>query len=103
MVATHVDKEAIWLERLLGDVGDHQNVVFYCDNKRALHSIINLIYHAHTNHIDIQYHFVCDVVVDKNILLQNIHTDNNVSDMLSEPIVREKFVYCGTSLKLVIT
>lgn len=43
-----------------------------------------------------------DIVEDEKVSLQKIHTDDNVTFMLSEPVVREKFVWCKTSLGLVV-
>lgn len=78
-------------------------VVILCDSERALQLVKNLVYHVPTKHIDVQYHFVRDIVEDSQISLQKIHTNDNVVDMLTKPITKEKFVWCRTSLRLVVT
>ncbi|RVW46099.1 putative mitochondrial protein [Vitis vinifera] len=34
----------------------------YCDNTSALHMTINLVFHARSKHIELDYHFVCERV-----------------------------------------
>jgi hypothetical protein len=63
MVATHAIKEAIWLQRLCLGIGLVQQVVrIYCDNHSAIFLSRNPTYHYKTKHINVQYHFVRDMV-----------------------------------------
>ena len=39
-------------------------------------------YHAKTKHIDVQYHFVRDMVEDKKVLLEKVDTMKNVVDSM---------------------
>ena len=52
--------EAIWLRRLLQDVGEEQKepTMIKCDNQSSIKLANNLIYHARTKHVDAQFHFV---------------------------------------------
>jgi hypothetical protein len=63
MVATHASKESIWLQIFFPAIGLVQQVVrIDCDSKSAIFLVKNLTYHSKTKHIDIQYHFVRDMV-----------------------------------------
>ena len=55
MAATQAAKEAIWLRRLLSDLGHNQNspTVILKDNNGCIELAKNPIHHAHTKHIDI--------------------------------------------------
>jgi hypothetical protein len=66
MVTTHASKEAIWLQILCSGIGlVQQAVMIDCDNQSAIFLAKNPTYHSKTNHIDIQYHFVRDMVLRK--------------------------------------
>jgi hypothetical protein len=71
MVATHASKEAIWLRRLCLGIGLVQQVVrLDCDSQSAIFLAKNPTYHLKKKHIDVQYHFVRDMVEEKNALLE---------------------------------
>jgi phosphoribosyl-AMP cyclohydrolase len=63
MAATHASKEAVWLQRLCSCIGLVQQVVrIDCDSQSAIFLAKNPTCHSNTKHIDIQYHFVRDMV-----------------------------------------
>jgi sulfur relay (sulfurtransferase) complex TusBCD TusD component (DsrE family) len=63
MAATQACKEAIWMKKLMEELGHKQEKIFlYCDSQSALHIARNPAFHSRTKHIDVQYHFVCEVV-----------------------------------------
>jgi hypothetical protein len=104
MAATQACKEAIWLKRLLAELNVEQDeFVIHCDSQSALHLAKNPAFHSRTKHIDVQYHFVRDVIEDGVVRLQKIHTDVNPADILTKPVTREKFNTSKTSLGLEAT
>jgi hypothetical protein len=63
MAATHASKEAVWLQILCLGIGLVEKVVrIDCDSQSGIFLAKNPAYHSNTNHIDIQYHFVRDMV-----------------------------------------
>jgi hypothetical protein len=71
MVATHANKEVVWLQRLCSGIGLVQQAMrLDCDSHSAIFLAKNPAYHSKTNHIDIQYHFVRDMVKEKKALLE---------------------------------
>jgi phosphoribosyl-AMP cyclohydrolase len=63
MSAIHASKEAVWLQILCSGIGLVQQAVrIDCDSQSAIFLAKNLANHSKTNHIDIQYHFVIDMV-----------------------------------------
>ena len=92
MEATHACKEAIWLKRLCLDIEFKQGVVtIYSDSQSAINLAKNLTFHARTKHIDVQYHFVRDMVEDGKVKLEKVETLVNVADALTKPVSTEKF------------
>ena len=44
----------------------------------------NLAYHSKINHIDVQYHFVRDMIESKKVLLEKVETLDNVAGSLTK-------------------
>ena len=63
--------EAIWLRRILEDIGNKQMkpTVLKCDNQSSIKLAHNPIYHARTKHVEIQHHFVREKIHSKVINL----------------------------------
>ena len=99
MAATHANKEAVWLQRLCLSIGLVQKVVrLYCNSQSAIFLAKNPTYHAKTKHIDVQYHFVRDMVEEKKVLLEKVDTMKNVADSLTNSVSIEKFSWCRESM-----
>jgi len=62
------------MRRLLGELGSPQQkkTVVLFDNQSCIAIAKNLIFHARTKHIEIQYHFVREKVLDGTISLGSI-------------------------------
>ncbi|KAH9679836.1 hypothetical protein KPL71_026295 [Citrus sinensis] len=104
MAATQACKEAIWIQRLLEQLGHkQQKIPVFCDSQSALHIARNLAFHSRTKHIGVQYHFVREVVEDGSVDLQKIHTKENLADVLTKPINTDKFVWSRSSYGLAET
>jgi hypothetical protein len=102
MAATHASKEAIWLQRLCSGIGLVQQVVrIDCDSQSAIFLTKNPSYHSKTKHIDIQCHFVRDMVEEKKVLLMKVDTLKNVEDSLTKSVSTEKFSWCRGSMGIV--
>eukprot|EP00253_Pinus_taeda_P011311 PITA_11311 len=83
MAATHASKEAVWLQRLCSSMGLVQGAIrIDCDNESAIFLAKNPAYHSKTKHIDVQYHFVRDMIEDKKVLLVKVDTLKNTADAL---------------------
>jgi len=62
MTTTQACKEAIWMKKLIEELGHKQEkILLYCDSQSALHIARNPTFHSRTKHIDVQYHFVHEV------------------------------------------
>ena len=99
MAATHASKEAVWLQRLCSSIGFVQkDLRLDCDSQSAIFLAKNPTYHAKTKHIDVQYHFVRDMVEEKKVLLENVDTVKNVADSLTKFVSTKKFSWCRESM-----
>ena len=86
-------QEAIWLRRLLFDVGCDVDspTVIYEDNHGAIELSKNPKFHNRTKHIDINHHFIRERVLSKEILVNYCPTDNMTADIMTKGLSRNKF------------
>eukprot|EP00253_Pinus_taeda_P022370 PITA_22370 len=95
MAATHARKEEIWLQRLCSSMGLVQGAIrIDCDGQSAIFLEKNPAYHSKTKHIDVQYHFVRDMIEDKKVLLVKVDTLKNTAVALTKSMTSEKFSWC---------
>ncbi|KAJ6978840.1 hypothetical protein NC653_027111 [Populus alba x Populus x berolinensis] len=104
MATTQACKEAIWMKKLMEELGHKQEkILLYCDSQSALHIARNPVFHSRTKHIDVQYHFVREVVEDGSVDFQKVHTKENQADALTIPINTDKYIWCRSSYGLTET
>ena len=104
MTATQACKEAIWIKKLMEELGHKQEKIpLYCDSQSALHIARNPAFHSRTKHIDVQYHFIREVVEDESVDFQKVHTKKNPADALTKLINTNKYVWCRSSYGLTET
>ena len=85
MAATHASKEVVWLQRLCSELGFKQQAVrIDYDSQSQIFLAKNPTYHSKTKHIDVQYHFVRDMVESMKVLLEKVDTLENVADSLTK-------------------
>ena len=58
----------------------------FCDNTSAINLSKNRVQHSKSKHIEICYHFIRDLVKDKVMCLEFIHTDNQKADIFTKPL-----------------
>eukprot|EP00253_Pinus_taeda_P005453 PITA_05453 len=99
MAATHASKEAVWLQRLCSSMGLVQGAIrIDCDSQSAIFLAKNPAYHSKTKHIDVQYHFVRDMIEDKKVLLVKVDTLKNTVDALKKSMSSKNFSCCRESM-----
>jgi hypothetical protein len=100
MATTHARKEVVRLQILCLGIGlVQQSIRIDCDSQSEIFLAKNLPYHSKTKHIDVQYHFVRDMVEEK-VLLMKVDTLENVSNSLKKYTSIGKFSWCRGSMGL---
>ena len=86
-------QEAVWLRRLLTDLGaaPTKPTVLMEDNQGAIAIARNPVAHARTKHIDIHYHYVREALHEGAIDLQYCPTSEMIADLLTKPLSRGQF------------
>jgi hypothetical protein len=92
MVATEAAKQALWLRTLLSELvgAKPKEVVLYVDNNSAIALMKNHVFHGHSKHIDIRYHFIRECVERGQILVKRVCINEQRADamMKSLPAVK---------------
>ncbi len=102
MAAAESAKEAIWLDRLITEMGlTHDIVDLHCDSQSALHLAVNHVMDSRVKHIDIMYHFIRQAVFDKMIELVKIDGKLNPADAFTKVIPLESFLRHRAKLQIV--
>jgi len=85
-------QEAIWLNRLLTELGEMSKVpILNLDNQGALALAKNPVHHSRTKHIEIRYHFIREKVLKNEIELRYCATQNMIADILTKPLAKPSF------------
>lgn len=64
------------------------------DNISAIYVAKDHVNHTRTKHIDMQYHFIQEIIEDGDIQLLKIDTKNNLADMLTKNVPGIKQKHC---------
>ena len=66
---THATKEALWLRSLILQLFELKldSITLFSDNQSTIELTKDHQYHARLKHIDIRFHFICDIVEDGSI------------------------------------
>ena len=79
--------EAVWLHKLLADLSEHvlDSTIIHYGNQSCVKISDNPMFHDKSNHIEIKYHFIRDMVQRKEVLVQYLSRDEQVVDVLTKP------------------
>jgi hypothetical protein len=93
MASTHATKEAIWMNKLMKELGymkEKKAMVIRCDNQGAISLTKNPTQHARTKHIDVQHHFVRERVENGEVTFEYCSTEEMVADVLTKALPKER-------------
>lgn len=82
-------KEAIWLRRLLFDLGEvqQQSTIIFEDNQSCIKQLQSEKFSNRTKHVDTKFHFIKDLN-DKELTFIYCPTEDMVADILTKPLQR---------------
>lgn len=72
----------MWIRNLLDELGNRHPPAarLWCDNLGATYLSSNLVFHARTEHIEIDFHFMREKVAQKLLDVRFIHTEDQHAD-----------------------
>nr|AAZ28937.1 polyprotein [Phanerochaete chrysosporium RP-78] len=89
---SHAAKEAVWLRRLLTELGFPPGAptVLHTDNQAAISFAHDTQFHARSKHIDIRHHFIRERITDGDIKVIHCASADNIADMFTKALPRPK-------------
>ncbi|XP_050111865.1 uncharacterized mitochondrial protein AtMg00810-like [Malus sylvestris] len=82
----HCVADMAWIHLLLKDL--HQFLSYppllHCDNLSALALCANPVFHTRIKHLDTDFHFVCEKVQKKDLLVQYVPTEDQTADVFTK-------------------
>uniref|UniRef100_A0A2N9HDB3 Reverse transcriptase Ty1/copia-type domain-containing protein n=1 Tax=Fagus sylvatica TaxID=28930 RepID=A0A2N9HDB3_FAGSY len=98
----HASTEIIWLCSLLSELGIASSTppLLWCDNIGATYLTANPLFHARTKHIEIDVHFVRDLVASKALSIRFISSKDQLADTFTKPLPTAKFTLLRDNLNV---
>ena len=95
MATSSAAREVVWLRKLLAGLFGQipEPTVIHCDNQSCVQMSVNPVFHEKLKHIEIQYHFIRDMILKAVVELQYIPRDDHTTNVLTEPLPRMKLKY----------
>jgi hypothetical protein len=93
IAATTAACQGVWLARLLAELKSEQAdaVTLRIDNESAIALSKNPVFHDRSKHIDVRYHYIRECVEEDRVKLQSIGTEEQLADILTKALGRERF------------
>ncbi|GMI75421.1 hypothetical protein HRI_001211400 [Hibiscus trionum] len=84
--------QVLWMKQQLLDYGVKiETIPLKCDNTSAICLTKNPIQHSRTKHIEIRHHFIRDHVLKKDVAIEYVDTLNQLADIFTKPLDKERF------------
>ncbi|GAA0187040.1 hypothetical protein LIER_34328 [Lithospermum erythrorhizon] len=92
---TECCKELLWLKRFFEEIGiDQKRFTILCDSQSAIHLSKNPSLHSKSKHIQVRYHWIRDVIEEKQVFIEKVHTCDNGADMMTKVLPKGKHDTC---------
>ncbi|KAF5462462.1 hypothetical protein F2P56_018466, partial [Juglans regia] len=94
--------ELQWIQSVLHDlhISLPQCPTLWCDNIGATYLSSNPVFHARTKHIEIDFHYVRDQVLQKKLQVLFITSKNQLADLLTKALNAPRFTMLRANLQL---
>ena len=73
-------------------------VTLYCDNTSAINISKNLVMHTKTKKISIKYHYVREIVQDKEVKMEYVNTKEKIADIFTKALPKDAHEYLRSKL-----
>ena len=77
-----------------------ENIRLYSDSQCSIHLANNSTFNSKTKHIHLRYYFIRSVLENGQLKLEKIHTSQNLADMITKVVTREKLSSCSVTIGL---
>ncbi|XP_058216611.1 uncharacterized protein LOC131327459 [Rhododendron vialii] len=74
--------------------------ILWCDNNSAFSLATNLVFHARTKHVEVDFHFVQEKIALKQFSIRHVPSMFQIANILTKPLTVARFLLLRDKLKL---
>ena len=78
-----------------------KHLTIYCDNTSAINISKNSFQHSQTKHIEIQHHFIRELVEDGTLTLDFILIDDQKANLFTKPLNDRQFEFLHQNIGVI--
>ena len=94
--------ELTWICKIFKDITFplSHTPTLWCDNVSAISLASNPVFHARTKHVEIDYHYIRDLVLADLVKVLYVNTENQIADIHTKSMSKAQFKYLQSKLSL---
>jgi len=98
----HTATEDKWLRHLLQDlhVSSPSPLVLLCDNQSSIFLVVNPVSHKRSKHIDLDYHFMRELVTSGVLTIHYVPTHLQIADIFTKSLDHPAFIFFRSKLRI---
>nr|GEY13606.1 hypothetical protein [Tanacetum cinerariifolium] len=107
IVATEASMEAVWMRKFIDALGDvlpsnKRPMEMRCDNEPEIAIAADPSILKRARHFQRKYHYIREVIQEREIVLKKVHTDDNVADPFTKPMSFNKHFEHAIVIRIVL-
>ena len=93
----------VWLKQLLKGMKEDitEPMIIYYDNTSTINILKNPVMHTKTIHISIKYHYLRELVQDKEVKMEYVNTKEKLVDIFTKSLPKEAHGYLRGKLGVI--
>ncbi|XP_050946899.1 secreted RxLR effector protein 161-like [Cucumis melo] len=101
--ATMAAQENMWIKQLMKDLRQEINhaAILYYDNLSGVYLAENPVFHARTKHVEVHYHFIREKVLQEEIEMKPIKTEDQIADIFTKDLPATKHTEFLQQLRMI--
>ena len=76
-------------------------VILYCDNTSAINISKSLVMHTKTKNIIIKYHYMRELIQDKEVKMEYVNTKEKISNIFTKALPNDAHEYLRGKIKVI--
>ena len=78
-----------------------ETIILYCDNTSAINISKNLVMHIKTKHIVIKYHYLRELIQDKEVKMEYVNSKEQIVDIFTKTLPKDAHEYLRGKLGVI--
>ncbi|KAM1712874.1 hypothetical protein ACFX12_023700 [Malus domestica] len=98
----HTAAEITWICKVFRDFGFPFTLqpTIWCDNISAISLASNPIFHARTKHVEIDYHYIRELVLANLVKIQYVCSQDQIANIHTKSLSKHRFLFLQSKLSL---